>query len=121
MSRCHRALQNSDVLHEVFTWLRPQLLRGDFTPEEEDKRKNARHDLTNIALVCKVFSEHALDTLWRELDDLLPVMQLLTESHDFDVDGTAVGGLAGGQDVSVSNPLDLSTSPSERLHTAPYL
>ncbi|KAH9914476.1 uncharacterized protein B0H18DRAFT_126529 [Fomitopsis serialis] len=101
MSHCHRALQHNDVLHEVFTWLTPPLLRGDLSPEEEEIRHNARHDLTNIARVCKAFSEHALDALWRELDDLLPVMQLLTESHDFDGDGTAVGGLAGGQDVSL--------------------
>ncbi|TFY54743.1 hypothetical protein EVJ58_g8677, partial [Rhodofomes roseus] len=100
---------NNDILHEIFTWLRPHVLHDDPTPEEEERRKDARQDLLSMALVCKTFSEHALDALWRELDDLLPVMQLFTESHDLEGDGITVGGLAGGlaggQDVSHFNHL----------------
>lgn len=103
MSSCHRALQTCDVIHEVFSWLTPGPRYDEMTPEEEDGRRNARHDLLNVVLVCRAFASPALDVLWRELDDLLPVMQLLTESHDCEVEGlNASGALVGGQEPSVS-------------------
>lgn len=103
MSSCHRALQNCDVVHEIFSWLTPGPRYDEMTPEEEEQRRRARHDLLNVVLVCQLFASHALDVLWRELDDLLPVMQLFTESHDCEVEGlNASGALAGGQEPSVS-------------------
>lgn len=72
-------------------------------PEEEERKRKSRHDLLNAVLVCRVFVSPALDVLWRELDDLLPVMQLFTESHDCETEGLNMSGaLAGGQEPSVS-------------------
>ncbi|KZT74057.1 hypothetical protein DAEQUDRAFT_761512 [Daedalea quercina L-15889] len=103
MSSRRRALQNHDVLHEIFTWLALQPGGDEITPEEEEDRRADRHDLLNAALVCKSFTGHALDALWRELDDLLPVMQLFTEAQDPEADGTVPdGALADGLDVSFS-------------------
>ena len=103
MSSCHRALQNCDVVHEIFSWLVPASRYDDMTPEEDAQRKRARHDLLSVALVCRVLAEHALDALWRELDDLLPVMLLLTESHESESEGlNASAALAGTQEPSVS-------------------
>lgn len=115
MSSCHRALQNCDVVHEIFSWLTPAPRYDEMTPEEDDQRRRARHDLLNVVLVCRVFASHALDVLWRELDDLLPVMQLFTESHDCEAEGlNASGALAGGQEPSVSYRL---ASQRKRIQT----
>jgi len=58
----HRALENADVLLEIFEHLSP---------------RNDSAVLSAAARVCRSFCGPALDVLWSELDDLVPLFQLL--------------------------------------------
>ncbi|GBE86885.1 hypothetical protein SCP_1001290 [Sparassis crispa] len=62
----HQVLRNNDILREIFQ---------TFSSSKGDAR-----DLLQSACVCKAFSEHALDALWREPPNLLPLLKLLKET-----------------------------------------
>ncbi|KAI0045274.1 hypothetical protein FA95DRAFT_135586 [Auriscalpium vulgare] len=61
----HRCLQISEILHEVVEYL----------------AADSRHKgtLANLACTSKLFLEPALDALWRDLDDLYPLVDCFPE------------------------------------------
>ncbi|RPD57396.1 hypothetical protein L226DRAFT_573428 [Lentinus tigrinus ALCF2SS1-7] len=65
------ALDCPDVLEEIFGWLRV----CDFMVHYE--RHTLRKALYSAALVCRAFSQHALDSLWHTLDKVHPLLALL--------------------------------------------
>ena len=66
-----------DVLLEILMHLQP----GRRSPEEEVQtrrdRRECRKALLACALTCHTLSNVALDVLWRTLDDIRPLLQLL--------------------------------------------
>ncbi|KAI0710294.1 hypothetical protein C8T65DRAFT_777735 [Cerioporus squamosus] len=72
-------LVQQDILDEVFSHLTPEWDEGDTDDPNWDPsdRKLLRSTLAASALVCRVFSEKALDALWRVLDSIVPLLRLL--------------------------------------------
>ncbi|KAL6308271.1 hypothetical protein BKA93DRAFT_557843 [Sparassis latifolia] len=68
-SEAHTALFNEDILREVAQHFR--------TSRREDVNALGR-----MALVCRAFSDPALDVLWRNLESLLPLLNILAISVD---------------------------------------
>jgi hypothetical protein len=58
MTATHKALQIVEILKLVFDYL------------DHDRTLSA------VAVACKVFKNPALDILWRDMDDLLPLLAL---------------------------------------------
>ncbi|KAL6302565.1 hypothetical protein BKA93DRAFT_389108 [Sparassis latifolia] len=69
-------LQNDDILREVFRVCHFRLEDDSTNVSDGPDLK----DLARSARVCKAFSEHALDTLWSDLDKVLPLLKVLTTS-----------------------------------------
>ena len=65
MLACH------DILATIFDYLAPG--RGGFSSSCRTFRKA----LASSALSCRVLGGHALDVLWRELDNVQPLLKLL--------------------------------------------
>jgi hypothetical protein len=63
LTAMHRALTCHDILVEIF--------------ESVAHQAKARRQLAWIARCCKTLSEPALDVLWKELDDLIPLLEIL--------------------------------------------
>ncbi|KAJ7469586.1 hypothetical protein FB451DRAFT_1559972 [Mycena latifolia] len=67
----HQCLRNSDLLDEILRQMWPP----DLPSRAELKR--LRGSLRAVALTCKGFSLSAVRTLWRRLDNFLPLLRLL--------------------------------------------
>ncbi|RPD56566.1 hypothetical protein L226DRAFT_567628 [Lentinus tigrinus ALCF2SS1-7] len=70
-SATHFALNSPDVLEEIFGWL------GLHDHIAGDGRDALREALYAAALVCRTFSQHALDRLWHTLDEVHPLLSVL--------------------------------------------
>ncbi|GBE86899.1 hypothetical protein SCP_1001430 [Sparassis crispa] len=74
-ARSHRALQNDDILREIFEYLSAPLQVFPVRQSLSDRKA-----LLAAARVCSSFSEHALDGLWRDLPSVLPILKILKTS-----------------------------------------
>ena len=74
----HVALQTSDILHEIFECVSPSLL-CDIKPEGAPVHRD-RKSLHECALVCKAFSEPALQRLWMHVSTFDALLALLPSS-----------------------------------------
>jgi hypothetical protein len=70
-----------------------------------------KSDVLNVALACKSFCEPALDILWRDLDDLEPLLSLLPLS-EFDDDGISVSLGSMSRIVLTKNTSTFWSQPS---------
>ncbi|KAH9948842.1 hypothetical protein B0H21DRAFT_787475 [Amylocystis lapponica] len=68
----HRALDIPEIIYEIIQHLQPQT-SCNYCYESPQLR-----DLAKVARVCKALSEPTLDILWRELDNMLPLLRLLS-------------------------------------------
>lgn len=70
-----------DILLEVLRHLAPASRHDDIGRDDEDKlemrRSQCRKALAACAMVSRSMSQHALNVLWAELDDIGPVLQFL--------------------------------------------
>ncbi|KAK7040552.1 hypothetical protein R3P38DRAFT_2694163 [Favolaschia claudopus] len=64
-------LQNLDLVEEII-----QHIGGGSTAHIDEINKG-RHSLLQVALTCRAFSPSAIKFLWRALNNLLPLLQLL--------------------------------------------
>ncbi|KAH9948981.1 hypothetical protein B0H21DRAFT_731001 [Amylocystis lapponica] len=66
----HRALDNFDIVSEVF----------EHVPSDPSQHLDLsdRYTLAQAARVCRVFSDPALNVLWRHLFNPLPLFRLFT-------------------------------------------
>ncbi|KAI0359218.1 hypothetical protein OH77DRAFT_1395521, partial [Trametes cingulata] len=73
-----RVLQCRDMVAEILEHLAPGWPReGSSKPEERARQRDMRfRTLASAALVSKLFSELALDVLWRVLDDIDVLLEL---------------------------------------------
>ena len=72
-SRTLEALKNEDILSLIFQHF-------DLQPGSQTVAQT-RKDLFSAAKTCKVFVEPALDSLWRVLPSLLPLLLLLPSAE----------------------------------------
>ncbi|KAK7008068.1 hypothetical protein R3P38DRAFT_3027278 [Favolaschia claudopus] len=64
-------LQNSDLVAEIVQHI------GGGSSAGIDELRRGRHSLLQVALTCRALSPSAIKFLWRSLDNLLPLLQLL--------------------------------------------
>ena len=95
------ALSNRDILTLVFESL--------FPPAVGPPDKATRTFLRDLALLCRSFSEPALDCLWKEMDSLVPLIRLLDSAVV--VDGAYVSGLYLKNEKSLISYRVFSTFP----------
>ena len=93
MTALESALGYSDVLAMIFDHLAPD--RPDGCQQTEDMRHICRKALALSAVTCSTLSHHALNVLWRELDDICPLLKVLP-SYD------SVGGVYVSRSVCTS-------------------
>lgn len=82
----HRALAVQDILHEIFVMhMAVQLPQTVSFPRygwefawEPENLPEKQNDLYHAALTCRTFAPAALDGLWKCMDSLLPLLQLLS-------------------------------------------
>ncbi|KAM5544990.1 hypothetical protein V8D89_001101 [Ganoderma adspersum] len=85
MFRIASILACDELLRLIFLELRPVYLSEEalnsatheVVAAVKASRPQARRDLASAALVCRAFTEHALDALWEGLDSLLPIFKVL--------------------------------------------
>lgn len=74
----HRCLEVAEIVATIIDYVEvlPHIapLDGGFTPFTEGK-----HHLLQLAVTCRVFSDAALNALWRTQKSLLPLIQTLPE------------------------------------------
>lgn len=71
----HRALAITELLSHI--------LREVYNDDEGLDLRRGIKDMARVSQVCKTFRDPALDFLWRNLDSLLPLLQLLPlEIHE---------------------------------------
>lgn len=68
----------------------PRCVQSGFDQENYKKLRGSRKYLLDAALVCRSFSEPALDLLWRSMESLRPLLNLLPKSHLEVMDGQYV-------------------------------
>ena len=74
----HHALKIQEILHYIFTYCAPPILRDiGYHPLH---RTHANADLAALARTCRAFKEPALDILWKVLRDLSPLARCLPEA-----------------------------------------
>ncbi|KAM5544952.1 hypothetical protein V8D89_001063 [Ganoderma adspersum] len=72
------ALTCHDILATIFDHLAPERIDlHDPDREAELIRRSCRNALATSACACTVISHHALNVLWRELDDVHPLLKVL--------------------------------------------
>ncbi|KAI1788326.1 hypothetical protein LXA43DRAFT_1183975 [Ganoderma leucocontextum] len=67
-----------DILATIFDHL--MLARDDvdgYSSSRETERQTCRNALASSALACSIISHHALNVLWRELDNVSPLLKVL--------------------------------------------
>ncbi|RPD57332.1 hypothetical protein L226DRAFT_160138 [Lentinus tigrinus ALCF2SS1-7] len=87
-----RLCQIHELLDAIFDYVQPSTLPlsgGKFEAEDECTRKELRSSLLSAAQASRTLSEHALDVLWRGLDDLAPLVSLLFPLRPFFVNKDA--------------------------------
>ena len=70
-------MQMHDIVSEVFEHLAPGLSDRYSGPWEVSDRKRTQQTLASAARVCRLWSEPALDVLWRVTDSFLYLFNLL--------------------------------------------
>ena len=66
-----------EVLFEIFEWLDPGSVDPDARPRERVERRRRQRALARLARTCQVFTDPALNVLWRVVDDLVTTLSLL--------------------------------------------
>lgn len=75
----HRALHHADVLSCLFMTMVLDVEEADADfPERLEMEAELRSTLLRSALVCRSFCNPALDALWWRLDNLVPLLRLLS-------------------------------------------
>ena len=72
-------LAHQDILALIFSLLSPSKLSGTGTLWTNRSRRACRKALVSSALACRILSHHALNVLWKELDDIRPLLRVLPE------------------------------------------
>ncbi|KAH9947398.1 hypothetical protein B0H21DRAFT_891348 [Amylocystis lapponica] len=73
----HRIFSIQEVLREIFQWLSPGQ-RADADDQRPSKTSSRmRETLYRAALVCAAFQGPALDILWRDLDSVRPLSNIV--------------------------------------------
>ncbi|KAJ7649483.1 hypothetical protein DFH06DRAFT_1300136 [Mycena polygramma] len=67
-----QCLRNSDLIGEILGHI-----RSESSGSDRDNLKAERRSLLSIASTCKAMSPSAIRFLWRRLDNLMPLLQLL--------------------------------------------
>jgi hypothetical protein len=73
----HPALADPDILRAIFGHVGSSC-------DSEGAGIGAQQQLARAARCCKAFSEHALDTLWKRMDDLIPLFKILPAFQEID-------------------------------------
>ena len=73
MTPLESALGCHDILATIFDHLIP----GRANEVTDDSRDSCRRALASSAVACTTLSHHALNALWRELDSIRPLLQIL--------------------------------------------
>ena len=73
------ALACQDILALIFSHLDPSKVHWEGPYDLVRSRQTCRTALVSSAVVCRILSQHALNTLWRELDDIQPLLKVLPE------------------------------------------
>ena len=76
----HAALQNRDILYEIFDHLIPKFKHSHWYLCVRDPNERAQRVLYNAALTCKAFSELALRQLWTHVPGFDILLKLLPSS-----------------------------------------
>lgn len=71
----HHALEIREILSIIFSHCTPLDLLSAYRDEDD-----SASDLLALARTCRVFKDPALDLLWRDLDDLSPLVRCLPEA-----------------------------------------
>src|ERR1700678_2444403 len=82
VNRTTEALMNTEVLHLIFEHFDLQLQIGSHSVAQTTRNlAQIRKDLLSAAKTCKAFVEPALNSLWRVLPSLLPLLLLLPSAE----------------------------------------
>lgn len=71
LTQVPRALGIPEIIKEIFSYHAPQAISG------ANAQRGYTETILAYALCCKAFSEIALDTLWYEMVDLVPLISIL--------------------------------------------
>ena len=71
LTQVPRALGIPEIIKEVFSYHAPQAISG------ASAERGDTETILACALCCKAFSEIALDTLWYEMVDIVPLIYIL--------------------------------------------
>ncbi|EDR16152.1 uncharacterized protein LACBIDRAFT_321377 [Laccaria bicolor S238N-H82] len=71
LTQVPRALGIPEIIKEIFSYYAPQTISG------ASAQRGDTATILACALCCKAFSEIALDTLWYEMVDLVPLISIL--------------------------------------------
>ncbi|CAA7270395.1 unnamed protein product [Cyclocybe aegerita] len=82
----HLALQNEDILHEIFWHL--SAAPGYYFPPLTVVGRVETRALLSAALTCRLFTEPALDKLWWEIDTILAILGCLSSFAMDNEDGS---------------------------------
>lgn len=72
LTQVPRALGIPEIIKEIFSYHAPQAIIGP-----EIAQRGDTETILACALCCQAFSEIALDTLWYEMVDIVPLITIL--------------------------------------------
>lgn len=72
-TNCHLIFQTEDILEVVLSFFDEEAFRGNIF----DIEKSTQTSLRSAALVSKTFFRPAIALLWRMLDSIMPVLNLI--------------------------------------------
>ena len=68
----------------IFNQLTPGKSHWEDSEEADELRQACRKALASSAVTCRILSQHALDVLWWELDEIQPLLKVLPEYKEIE-------------------------------------